>query len=350
MTNSPVRFALAGLDHHYWAFDFAKAINSHPDARLVAVGDADLARAQEAASHFGVERVTANLDELIEDDAVDVIASFVSVDQNPRVCIAAARAGKHIFSVKPLARTTEEATEIVRAVDMAGVIFLPAESTSRVAKQYQTLKEWIDAGRFGRILTATISQHAGLPMRWPNDADSGWFIDPERGPGGGWIDHSIYAIDRLRWLFDDEIKSIGGFAGKLKYPELAFEDYGSAIVEFQKGLVATIEVTWIVPPHAGRSHWVFVGTEGGASYDSLTGRLSIAGNFAPFQGWMHTAPQAMHDTGLDHMIACVLGTEQPVANVHDAWRNLAACAAFYRGAAAGTSIMPEQEPKEGARG
>ncbi len=85
------------------------------------------------ANHLGVEQVTTSLDELIREDGVDVIASFVSVDQNQRVCVAAARAGKHIFSVKPLARTTEEVTEVVRA--MPPVVFMPAESTSRVAAQ-----------------------------------------------------------------------------------------------------------------------------------------------------------------------------------------------------------------------
>ncbi len=38
MINSPIRFALAGLDHHYWALSLGEAISKHRDARLVAIG------------------------------------------------------------------------------------------------------------------------------------------------------------------------------------------------------------------------------------------------------------------------------------------------------------------------
>ena len=342
MSTPPVRIALVGLDHHYWAFSLAEAVMAQRDARLVAVADAHLERAQAVARQFGVERVTANPGEIIEDEGIDVIASFISVDRNPGVCIAAARSGKHILSVKPLARTLHEATEIVTAVREAGVVFLPGESTSRLAEQYRLIKQWISEGRLGRILTSTVIQHASLPQRWPGDSDPGWFADPGHAPGGGWIDHSIYHIDRLRWLLDDEVQQVRGELGRLKYPDLPVEDYGSSTIRFESGVLATMEITWIAPPRGGRIAWDLIGSEGAIAYDSLTGRLSLAGALSPFKGWIHTNPETTHSTGLDHLIACVRGEETPVATVDDAWRNLAACRAFYQAASTGTTVSPDR--------
>jgi len=344
MTGKPVRLAIVGLDHWYSAFSLADAAAQHPGAELVAISDADEGRARQLAERVGVERTTARHEELIEDAEIGVIASFVSVDQNPGVCTAAARAGKHLLSVKPLALDHEGATEILQAVREAGVVFLPAESRGRAAAGNQQLKAWVDERKFGRLLTASYSLWSGLPKSWPDNPDSGWFIDPARAPGGGWIDHSIYQIDLLRWLLGDEVREVSGRMANLKYPDLAFEDYGTATITFQGGLIATIEDTWLCPPTGGRTSWALVGTEGAAAFDALSAKLSLAGDFAPFTGWVHTAPQSPFTEGLDHLLALVRGEVEPVATVEDAWRNLAVCRAFYDAARSGGSVTPRALP------
>lgn len=344
MTTSPLRVGIVGLDHWYWAFSFAQAIVSSSRAEIVAIADRNLEHAHEAAKRFGVERVTADPRELIEDQQIDVIASFVSIDQNPSICIAAAEQGKHLFSVKPMARTLAEATQILDAVRRAGVIFIPAESTNRDAAQPQQIKHWIAEGKLGRIITATYNQHAGLPQRWPGEGDSGWFIDPDRAPGGGWIDHAIYHIDMLRWLLDDEVQSVSGRTERLKYPDLAMEDYGTATMQFKSGVIATIEVTWVAPPQGGRTSWTIIGTEGAVSFDSMTGRLGVVGDFPPFTGWVQTVPRSTFNEGLEMLVSAIQGETAPIATVEDAWHNLAVCLAFYDAANAGAARSPSTLP------
>ncbi len=342
---SSLRIALVGLDHWYSALPFVDTVAAHPDTTLVGIADADLDRARQVARRGGVERVTASPKELIEDEAVDVIVSFISVDQNPSVCIAAARHGKHILSIKPLARTMEEATEILTAVRESGVVFLPAESRGRLAEQNTRIREWVTEGRLGELLTAHFSLWAGLPQRWEGDSDPGWFIDAQRAPGGGWIDHSIYHIDLLRWLLNDEVREISGRAANLKYPDLSVEDYGIATLQFGNGLIATLEDTWLAAPGAGRSQMSLVGTKGALAFDSLTGRFSVTGNFQPFKSWVHTSPAATHTDGLDHLIASIRGEVPVIGTVEDAWRNLSVCRAFYAAAASGCGVAPAQPPQ-----
>ncbi len=53
-------------------------------------------------------------------------------------------------------------------------------------------------------------------------------------PGGAWIDHSVYQIGLLRWLLDDEVSEVMGRVRRLKYPDLAVEDYGIGTLEFSR--------------------------------------------------------------------------------------------------------------------
>ncbi len=372
MTISPLRVGVVGLDHWYWAFSFAGAVAEHAGAAIVAVVDADAERAQMYARRYGVERVTTRMDEVIADGAIDLIASFISVEQNPAVCIAAARADKHILSVKPLARTLPEATAIREAVRAQGVHFIPAESTWLLSEQNRQLREWIVEGRLGEILTASFSLWSSLPRSWPNEderitswpqiagadqgvswpqtggavrgragaSEPGWYADPRRAPGGAWIDHSVYQIALLRWLLDDEVREVAGQVKQLKYPDLAVEDYGLATLQFRRGTFVTMENTWTTAPGAFRFSMGLVGTAGAVAYDSITGRLALAGAFPPFRSWIQAAPRMLYSTGLDHLVAVVQGEEQPVATVEDAWQTLAVCRAFYEAAAAGRAVIP----------
>ena len=168
MALAPIRIGVVGLDHWYWAFSFAQALTAHPAAEIVAVTDGDLSHAHLYAQRFGIQRIALQAQEVLADPAIDLIASFISVDQNPAVCIAAAQTGKHILSVKPLARTLAEASAIRNAVHAHGVRFLPAEATWRLSAQNQQLRAWIDEGRLGAILTASCSLWSSLPRSWPN--------------------------------------------------------------------------------------------------------------------------------------------------------------------------------------
>jgi predicted dehydrogenase len=344
MPTTPLRVALIGLDHWYTAIPLVTEISAHPDLQLVGIADADPGRATEVAARAGDVKVTTNADELIGDPTVDIVASLTSSDRNAEVCVAAAEAGKHLLSVKPFARTLDDAARIVEAVRRAGVVFLPAESRSRVAALYRQLRQWLDDGRIGEVLTASFSLWSSLPRRWTDVDEPGWFADPARVPGGAWIDHSIYQLDLLRWLLGAEARSISGVVATRKYPDLAVEDYGLAVVTFTDGVVARVEDTWLAPPGSGRSALSLVGRTGAIAYDSLSGRLSLVGSSEPYDGWVHLQPPAAMASGLDELVGAVRGTQEPLATVADAWHNLAACVAFYESAASGSPVTPAALP------
>lgn len=342
--SAPLRVAVIGFDHWYTAIGLTEALAAHSGIELVGIADQDTSHAHQIAGQIGISNVRETGREFLEGDSVDLVASFSSTDRNPDVCVAAAKNGKHILSIKPLARTLAGATEIVRAVREAKVVFLGAESRTRFSPFQEQLRAWVSEGKFGRLLTASGSLWAGLPKGWPDAEDPGWFADPERAPGGGWIDHSIYQIDLLRWVTGAAVTKVSGTKANLKYPDLGVEDYGLATVEFDNGLVARIEDSWTAPAGCGRQEMSLVGTDAAVIHDTLTGRMSLSGSLHPFGGWAHLAPPTMRTEAIDELIATVRGERAPVATVEDAWDNLAACEAFYEAAATGTSVQPKRLP------
>lgn len=338
MVSTPVRIAMVGLDHWYTALPLARAFAAHPEIELVGLTDADQNRAREVAASAGLDGPAGSERELLEDSRVDAIAAFASSDRNPAICTAAAAAGKHIISVKPLANTLDEATRLRTAVHDAGVAFLPAESRQRGAPLAQQLRRWRDEGRFGRILSASFQLWSGLPKSWPGATDPGWWTDPTRAPGGGWIDHSIYHIDLLRWLTGAHVTKVTGTLANLVHKELEVEDYGHATFEFDNGVIATDEVTWTAPPSGSRQTMSLVGADGALSHDSLTGRLSVTDQ--QFGGWVQVAAPTAHPNAIDDIITTVRGDGGALATVDDAWENLAVCEAFYRSAKTGQPVRP----------
>jgi predicted dehydrogenase len=340
--STAVRFGVVGLDHWYSAVPLAEAIAAKNDAVLVGIADRDIARAKEVAAATGDPLVTDDLHALIDDPSIDVIASFVSVDQNPDIVVAAARAGKHIVSIKPLARTLAEADRIVDAVNAAGVVFMPGESRSREAAQNQLLKQWVSEGRLGRITSAQFSLSGSLPMGWPGGpADGGWWVDPNRAPGGGWIDHSLYQIDRMRWLLGEEVTEISGRTANLVHHDLGVEDYGHAILRFDGGAMASIEDTWSGPVGGWRIATSIVGTEGSLFLDTSTGLIGYLEVGGDQEDWKLFKSPSDKTVGIDSILAAVRDPKSSLSTVEDAWENLSVCVAFYEAAANGGVANPQ---------
>ena len=82
---------------------------------LVAIGSRDLARAEAAASEFGVARAYGSYEEVLADPEVDAVYVPLPNDLHERWTIAAARAGKHVLCEKPLAMNAAEAERMIAA-------------------------------------------------------------------------------------------------------------------------------------------------------------------------------------------------------------------------------------------
>lgn len=338
----PIRFGFAGLDHWYNAIPTLEQLTRRTDARVVAISHRDPARAREIGDRFGVP-VLPGYEEVIARDDVDVICVFTSTDDNAAVSLRAVQAGKAVLAIKPVAMTLAEADTLAAAVRERGVHYFPNDAVRRFTGANVQVQAWIREGRIGDPVAGYCVFRAGLPQEWPGASVPGWFADPARAAGGAFIDHAVYHVDLLRWLFGSEVSAVTGMIGNVRHREIAMEDFGHAVLRFAGGQMGSIEDTWTSGPGASKEALEIVGTRGSIISDTVTGRLSLTGDTG-FSGWLQVAPPAQPRTYLDHVVRVMQGEEAPATTIADARANLAACLAVYEAARTGREVaLPAPE-------
>jgi predicted dehydrogenase len=232
------------------------------------------------------------------------------------------------------------------------VYFIGWESSFRVQPLYQQVNAWMADGRLGDPLAVYCYFRAALPdIAWfglPVVRARTWWLDPLKVPGGAWIDHGIYMVDVLRWLFQADIGSVTGQVANRRYPDEPLEDYGIATLNFTNGAVATVESTWLADFPATNTGLHFTGSGGqlfegtntkGLMFDQEQERqLRLFDYGDQILGWqeIELPPEAGGLTA--HMLRVLRSEEQPVATAQDTRAALEACLAFYDSAKSGQTV------------
>lgn len=156
--------------------------------------------AEEASRRFGFEKYTADWREVVEDPEIDVIDIATPNHLHAEIAIAAAKAGKHIISEKPLARTSEEARAMYEAVRDAGVVHMVAFNYRRTPA-VALAKKFIEEGSIGRI-----TNFRGTYLQdWSADPSSplSWRFQKKIAGSGALGDIATHVIDLARYLVGD---------------------------------------------------------------------------------------------------------------------------------------------------
>lgn len=164
-------------------------------ARLVAVSDADTARADTLAARYdGVRAVTDPL-ALVADDEVDavLIASpgFVHEEQ----VLACLAAGKRVLCEKPLTMDAASSLRVVEAEAAGGRPLVQLGFMRRFDPEYAELKVLLDGGSLGRtLLLHNVHRNKSVPGTFRSEMIV--------------RDSLVHEVDVCRWLFGAEIEEV----------------------------------------------------------------------------------------------------------------------------------------------
>ena len=241
---------------HVHARGYANQIQENPETELVAVWDEEEYGGKEAAEEYNVP-FYSDLDEILDRDDVDAVVVDAITSDHPKVMIAAAEAGKHIFTEKALAITVDECDQIIDAVEKAGVKFMISLPT-RCDPDLVLAKQVLDDGLLGDLTfgRGRIAHSAGLD-KWFK-GPSFWFGDAKRAGGGALFDLGCHRVDIMRWLMGEPksaISKINNFTGN--YP---IDDNSVSVVEFANKALGIIDVSWT--HRSGPNMLELYGTEG----------------------------------------------------------------------------------------
>jgi len=239
MPNSPtppVRIALIGAGRIGTHHATALAHDVHT-AELVAVVDPRLEAAQGLAASLGA-RAEAEASGVLADPQVDAVVVTTPAALHRDLIVEAARAGKHIFTEKPITTELDEAAECVEAAERAGVV-LQVGFNRRFAPGFVAARRAVDDGRVGtpqllRSLTRDPGPYGGDPTRTPL-----WTI---------FLETLIHDFDTLRWLNPGaEVDSVTAHADALIRPDAradGFLDTALVTLRFNNGAFATAEASF----------------------------------------------------------------------------------------------------------
>lgn len=209
------------------------------------------------AARYGAA-VFRNLDELIA--ASDVVDVCAPTNLHHGMVLAAARAGRNIVCEKPLARTPEQAAEMVEICAAAGVGLFVAHVV-RYFPEYALAEERVKTGAIGRVGTANFRRLSYRPRKLAGN----WFLDEEKS-GGIILDLMIHDFDIARWVAG-EVVSV--YASKVTeaFPDSP-GDYATAILTHESGAISRIAGAWAYPPPTFRTGFEISGSGGMARHDS----------------------------------------------------------------------------------
>lgn len=177
-------------------------------------------------------------EDMLADGGLDTVAICTPSGDHARQILMALNAGKHVVVEKPMCLTLEEADKVVRKADETGLVVCTI-SQSRFSDAARVIKSAIDAGHFGRMVSASLMMRYFRSQEYYDQA--GWRGTIAGDGGGVLMNQGIHGIDLLCWLMGRPVSACGYSDTLLR--DIEVEDTVAAAVRFVGGAVASIDAT-----------------------------------------------------------------------------------------------------------
>jgi predicted dehydrogenase len=222
---APLRLAIVGLG--YWGPNLAR--NLARVGELAWACDLSEDNRNRYARLYPETYMTADLDELLADPALDAVAIATSVPTHHPLGMRVLAAGKHLFVEKPLALSTAEARELVEAAEAADrrlmvghlLLFHPG---------LRAVKALIDAGELGKLYYLYGNRQNLGKVR--ADENALWSLGA----------HDIAVLLSLVGERPSELQARGE-----SYVRPGVEDVVFGYLKFPSGVVAHLHLSWLDP-------------------------------------------------------------------------------------------------------
>ena len=224
---------------------YLRDLVTYPEIEITGVTDLDLERAEALAAPYGLH-IFPSLDDLLADDATDLIVNLTIHRAHKEVTARCLEAGKHVHSEKPLALNPEEAWGLVELARQKGVR-LGCSPFTWMGEAQQTAWKQIREGRLGTVRVAYAEVDWGRIETWHPNPGSFYEV------GALW-DVGVYPLTLLTTIFGPA-RSVSAF-GKLLHPNrvtkrgvpftIETPDWVLSAIEFEDGPLVRMTTNFYV--------------------------------------------------------------------------------------------------------
>lgn len=230
-------------------------------AQIVAMADVSPDAMQARMAQLGATvKSYRDYHELLADPEVDAVDISLPHHLHREAIVAAAQAGKHLMTEKPLCLSLDEANDIAAAVKQAGITMMAAHN-QLFFPAVQQAKQMIMKGDLGQIYM--IHSFDCSARRRPLAADKGqwgqtgvafadtWRSDPTKMGGGEYIDTGYHPTYRLLFLAGQTPVEVSAMMGTYRLP-LKEEDTANVMLKFADGSMGHVFTSWAMPAPGSR--------------------------------------------------------------------------------------------------
>lgn len=211
----------------------APAVIEGLETDLVAIAAAHQDKACALAQRMGCEAMIG-WESVINRKDIDAVIVCTPPHLHAPITIAAAQAGKHVLCEKPLARTLEEAEQMLATAKQNEVV-VKCGLNHRHHPGVKQAKEWLSQGRIGQLMFIRCRYgHCGHPAY-----EKDWRSNPQLVSGGQLMEHGIHALDLFRWFLGD-FDEVMSFRQAYYWPIQPLEDNAFALFRTSSGQVASL--------------------------------------------------------------------------------------------------------------
>ena len=242
----PARIGLIG--YGYWGPNLARNFHALPDARLVAVADADANRLDEPARLYHA-RTYADYHELLADPTLDAVAIATPARTHFEIARAALARDKHVLVEKPLAMSSDEARQLIALAEKKGRVLMVGHTFEHNPAVWK-IRELIEQCAIGEVYYVYANRvNLGRVQR---DINALWSIAP----------HDISILLYVLGAMPLEVSARGA-----TYLNVNVEDVVFVTLTFPNKVLAHVHASWLDPSKVRQM--TFVGSEKMIVYDDV---------------------------------------------------------------------------------
>jgi predicted dehydrogenase/threonine dehydrogenase-like Zn-dependent dehydrogenase len=180
------------------------------------------------AKKYGVQFSTTNNNDILDDSEISAVLITTRHDTHARMCIAALRAGKHVFVEKPLALSHTELDEIIEVYEQSGKT-LTVGYNRRFSPFAQDIKKQLGNSNTPINVVATMNVGEVTANHWTQDMNTG---------GGRIIGEACHLIDLITYLSGSLVESV--VMNAMGQNPANNTDNASILLKYKNGSTGTI--------------------------------------------------------------------------------------------------------------
>jgi predicted dehydrogenase len=239
MTSAPVQLGIIGLGR--WAKVLTRAARHSDKFKIVAGYTRSPDRREAFAQEFGVPGVP-DLQTMLANPDIKGVILTVPNEQHLPIAEQAAKAGKHVYTEKPIADTLVDGIKLAALGKRYGIQIVVGHS-ARLLAGTRRMKQAIDSGELGRVvfMEGNFSNERALeltPQTWR------WY--KAKAPGGPLSQLAVHIFDSLHCL-GGPIDAVSSHASKLSPVGAEVDDQSMTVLKFADGKLGYVGSSWTSP-------------------------------------------------------------------------------------------------------